>query len=63
MSVAEMKIELISKITSIEDEKLLQEVLSLVRRVNVDEPQGLKLSATYDRVKDQYGDVLQKLAQ
>ena len=63
MSVAEMKIEAISKITSIEDETILKEVLALLKKSNEAKTNSYNLSGTYDEIKSQYGDVLQKLAQ
>lgn len=62
MSVAEMKVEVINKITTVEDETILKEVLSILKGANgKDVPYNL--SSTYKEIKDQYGDVLQKLAQ
>lgn len=63
MSVAEMKIEVINKITSLNDETLLKEVLSLLCNPNERPDRPLKLSSSYELIKAQYGDVLQKLAQ
>ena len=61
MSVAEMKIELIKKITDINSEVILQEVSALLRNATEKEP--FSLSQNYDAIKAQYGEVLQKLAQ
>lgn len=63
MSVAEMKIEVIKKISSLNDESVLKEVLALLQEGNENRQDSLNLSRTYDVIKEQYGDVLQKLAQ
>ena len=62
MSVAEMKIEAIKKITGIESESVLSEVLELLN-ANREKEATTSLSKNYDAIKEQYGDVLQKLAQ
>jgi hypothetical protein len=61
MSVAEMKLEAITKISNLKSEKKLQEVLALLN--SADEKVSPSLSQNYDAIKAQYGDVLQKLAQ
>jgi hypothetical protein len=61
MSVAEMKLEAITKISNLKSEKTLQEVLALLN--SADEKGSSSLSQNYDAIKAQYGDVLQKLAQ
>lgn len=61
MSVAEMKLEVINKISNLKSERVLQEVLVLLN--TADKKESLSLSQNYDNIKDQYGDVLQKLAQ
>ena len=63
MSVAEMKIKVISKITSINNEIVLQEILTFLENVTEKEKDTLNLSKNYDAIKEQYSDVLQKLAQ
>ena len=63
MSVAEMKLEVISKITTVESEVVLQQVLALLENVTEKENEAVSLSKNYDAIKEQYGDVLQKLAQ
>ena len=62
MSVAEMKIEVINKITTVNDEAVLKEVLALLKEAKGKQA-SYNLSATYNLIKEQYGDVLQKLAQ
>lgn len=63
MSVAEMKLEAIKKITSIEDETILREILAVLKESTGTTGLPYHLSSTYDEVKNQYGAVLQKLAQ
>lgn len=55
-----MKLEAISKISNLESEKTLKEVLALLNAV--DEKELPSLSKNYDAIKEQYGDVLQRLA-
>ncbi len=63
MSVAEIKIEVINKITAIENETLLKEVLAMLSEKNETQVRSLSISKAYEDIKNQYGDVLQKLAQ
>ncbi len=63
MSVAEMKIEVINKITNVNSEIVLQQVLALLKNTTAAEKGSESLSKNYDAIKEQYGDVLQKLAQ
>lgn len=63
MSVAEIKIEVINKITAIENETLLKEVLAMLSEKNEMQVRSLSISKAYEDIKNQYGDVLQKLAQ
>ncbi|MCW3114200.1 MAG: hypothetical protein JWR18_2596 [Segetibacter sp.] len=62
MSVAEMKIEVINKITSINSEVVLKEVLAILQNATEKEESSINLSKNYNTIKEQYGDVLQKLA-
>ncbi len=62
MSVAEMKIKVINKITGVDDELVLQQVLALLETTSVNDKENVSLSKNYDAIKDQYGDVLQRLA-
>ena len=57
MSLAEMKIEVINKITNVNIETVLQQILTLLKN------ETISLSKNYEAIKEQYGDVLQKLAQ
>ena len=64
MNVAEMKLEAIKKISKIEDEKFIKEVLDLLSKLSFPEEENkLNLTQHYDNVKEQYGNTLQKLAQ
>jgi hypothetical protein len=63
MSVAEMKLDAINKITKLEDEALLQEVLAFLEAAAGKATGDNDLAKNYDTIKAQYGDVLQKLAQ
>jgi hypothetical protein len=63
MSVAEMKLEVIKQITKLEDETLLQEVMTILEKSAAGEDYTGNLSSKYDVVKDQYDEVLRKLAQ
>lgn len=63
MSVAEMKLEAINKITGIEDEAALKEILDYLEKQNPNKKDQPNLSRHYNAIKEQYGDVLEKLAQ
>ena len=63
MSVAEMKLDAINKITNLDNEVVLQKVLDLLENAAGKEVKEANLSKNYDAIKAQYGDVLQKLAQ
>lgn len=62
MSVAEMKLEVINKITNLNNEVVLQKVMALLEIAEGKETENAKLSQHYDAIKSQYGDVLQTLA-
>jgi hypothetical protein len=63
MSVAEMKLEAINKITKLQNETVLQDVLTMLEAATANETGNDNLAKNYDAIKAQYGDVLQKLAQ
>ena len=63
MSAAEMKVEAINKITNVNNESTLKEVLKLLKEADKTVDSSFKLSIHYEAIKEQYGDVLQKLAQ
>ena len=56
-----MKVEVISKVTNVNDTAVLQEVLTLLDQAT--EKANDSLSKNYGAIKAQYGEVLQKLAQ
>lgn len=62
MSVAEMKNAIIYKIASIESETILNEVLAILSQPEK-KLEEINLVKNYDAIKEQYGEVLQKLAQ
>lgn len=62
MSVAELKEKIVKKVVMSDDQKFLSEVEAFID--GGQSSNGLeKVDAFYDRLKAQYGDVLQKLAQ
>jgi hypothetical protein len=67
MSVAELKEEALRqfaiKVSSTNDEKVLEMILDFVKGINSDDKNGINLSRHYDAIKAKYGTVLQKLAQ
>jgi hypothetical protein len=64
MSVAEMKLAAINEITKLDNEAALKEILEhLVKMSFTKENKTFNLSQHYDKVVEQYGNVLQKLAQ
>lgn len=63
MSVAEMKLKAINKITNLDNEAVLQKVLNLLDNEAGRETENADLSKNYDAIKAQYGDVSQKLAE
>jgi hypothetical protein len=64
MSVAEMKLAAINEISKLQDESAVKEILEhLVRISTLKKKKVFNLSQHYNKVKEQYGNVLQKLAQ
>ncbi len=63
MSVAEMKLEAIHQIAGIQDEEVLKEVLDYLNEKQTNKKNKYNLSIHYDSIKEQYSDVLEKLAQ
>ena len=64
MSVAEMKLAAISEISKLSDEKAVKDILEHLAKISLaKEHKELNLSQHYDKVKEQYSNVLQKLAQ
>ena len=58
-----MKLEAINKITKLQNETVLQDVLTMLEAATANETGNDNLAKNYDAIKAQYGDVLQKLAQ
>lgn len=58
-----MKIEVIKKITGLNNESVLKDVLALLEEVDESNEAPVNLSRNYDVIKEQYGEVLQRLAQ
>jgi hypothetical protein len=64
MSVAEMKLKAINKIANLNDEAAINEILEHLEKFNINEQGGNhNLSQHYEAIKNQYGDVLKKLAE
>lgn len=64
MSIAEMKLLAINQISNLDDEKSVTEILEHLAKISsVKDDKVLNLSERYNKAKEQYGDVLQKLAQ
>lgn len=64
MGIAEMKLEAIIEISKLEDAGVLKEILNYLSHLS--QPVGdktLYLARHYGKAKDQYGDLLTKLAQ
>ena len=61
MSVAEMKIEAINQITRLNEEESLKEILMHLSKLT--KQAELNLSQHYSEIKEQYTDVLKKLAE
>jgi hypothetical protein len=64
MSITEMKTEIINEVSKIDSDVALKQVLDYLHTLNIaQESKALNLSQHYDKVKEQYGNVLSKLAQ
>lgn len=64
MSVAEMKLMAISKIAGLNDEAAINEILEHLEKFKTNEQgENYNLSQHYEAIKNQYGDVLKKLAE
>ncbi|MEJ7683432.1 MAG: hypothetical protein WKG06_37355 [Segetibacter sp.] len=57
MNVAEMKVKVKNKITSINNESVLKEVLALLKEGNERDEASFNLSRNYEAIKGQYWDV------
>jgi hypothetical protein len=64
MSIA-MKLVAINEISKLESENAVKEILNHIAKLNEEggQPKPLNLSQHYDKIKEQYGNTLQKLAQ
>lgn len=60
MSIAEMKIKAIEKLTALNDEASVKEVLEHLEKLNARQFDADKF---FKQVSEQYGDVLKKLAE
>ncbi len=64
MSVAEMKLKAIGKIANLNDEAAINEILEHLEKFNINEQdKNHNLSQHYEAIKNQYSDVLKKLAE
>ncbi len=64
MSIAEMKLAAINEISKLEDANAVKEILEHLAKISfAKEDKALNLAQHYHKVKEQYGNVLQKLAQ
>jgi len=64
MSVAEMKLAAINEISKLDNEAAVKEILEHLAKLSfAKENKTLNLSQHYDKVVEQYSNVLQKLAQ
>ncbi len=64
MSVAEMKLAAINEISKLEDENEVKEILEHLAKLSATKDStALNLSQHYSKVKEQYSNVLKKLAQ
>jgi hypothetical protein len=64
MSVAEMKLAAINEISKLKDESAVKEILEHLAKISSEkEEKVFNLSQHYSKVKEQYSNVLQKLAQ
>jgi len=64
MNVAEMKLEAITKIASLSEEKSLKEILDYLNKIQEDQKSKLyNLSSHFDEISKQYDETLKKLAQ
>jgi hypothetical protein len=63
MSVAEMKKEAIVKISAINDELVLAEIIQHLNNLKQQDAKALDIDAIWKEAVLEYGDVLEKLAQ
>ena len=65
MSIAEMKLIAINEISKLESENAVKEILEHIAKMHEESGHSipLNLSQHYNKIKEQYGNTLQKLAQ
>jgi Mg2+ and Co2+ transporter CorA len=64
MSVAEMKLEAITKIASLSEEKFLKEILEYLGKIQEEQKRrSYNLSSHFEEISRQYNETLKKLAQ
>jgi aminopeptidase-like protein len=64
MSTTEMKAEIMNEVSKIDSDVALKQVLQYLHTLNTQQDtKPLNLSQHYEKVKEQYGNVLAKLAQ
>jgi hypothetical protein len=64
MSTIEMKAEIMNEVSKIDSDVALKQVLQYLHTLNTQQDgKPLNLSQHYEKVKEQYGNVLAKLAQ
>jgi uncharacterized protein (DUF2164 family) len=63
MSVAEMKLAAISKISKLNTEAAVKEILEYLEKFSVTEAKPFDAEVFFNESKEKYGDVLKKLAQ
>ena len=62
MSVEEMKQEAINQLANLKTEQAVKEILEQLVKLGEQEKSSLNLAQLYDTIKEQYGDVHEKLA-
>jgi hypothetical protein len=63
MSVAEMKLAAINEITKLDNEPAVKEILEHLEKLNSNAKDKFDTDAFFKKAAEQYGDVLQKLAE
>ena len=63
MSLAEMKSMAVEAVMKLNEEKAVGEILEHLERLSDAEKKVVNLAKHYNAIKEQYGDVLEKLAQ
>ena len=63
MGLSEIKLEVINELSKIEEGGKMQEVLVFLKTISDQKTPYLNLTQHYDKVNNQYANVLKKLAQ